>query len=103
MTIYETIEKARKSGKIKKGLNEVTKAVEREEAKLVVAAKDIQPPEVIQHLPALCKEKKIPFVEADEKAKLGIAAGINVPTAAIAVITEGDAKPEIERLAKQVK
>ncbi len=103
MSVYDIVEKARKTGKIKKGTNEVTKAIEREEAKLVVIAKDVSPPEVIQHLPVLCKEKKIPFAYADEKLKLGQAAGVNVPTASIAIVQEGDAKADIERLAKEAK
>lgn len=97
---YEIIEKARKSGKIRKGTNEVTKAIEREEAKLVVTAKDVSPPEVIKHLGELCKEKGIPCVEVEEKAKLGTAAGLAVPTASVAVVKEGDAKAEIEKLGK---
>ena len=59
MDIYQIIEKARKTGKIEKGTNEVTKAVERGTAKLVVYAGDVQPKEIIQHLPVLCKEKNI--------------------------------------------
>ena len=37
--VYEAVEAARKSGKIKKGTNEATKAVERGIAKLVIVAK----------------------------------------------------------------
>ena len=94
-SIYETIEKARKSGKIEKGSNEVTKAVERGVAKLVVYAADVDPKEIVQHLPILCKEKNIPCQEADSKKKLGIAAGISVGCAAIAVTDAGDAAKEI--------
>ena len=90
-SIYETLEKARKTGKIEKGINEVTKAIERGTAKLVVIAKDTQPAEIIQHIPILCKEKKIPCEEADSKEKLGIAAGIKVPCSSVAVIDLGDA------------
>lgn len=97
---YEVVEKARKTGKIKKGINEVTKAVERGEAKLVVIAKDVSPPEVVQHLPIICKEKGIPIIEVDEKQKLGMAAGLGVPTAVIAVIKEGDTKEEIGKIGK---
>ncbi len=88
---YEIIEKARKTGKIEKGTNEVTKAVERGTAKLVVIAEDVQPKEVVQHLPVLCKEKGIEVMTVDSKQKLGVAAGINVPTASVAVIEAGDA------------
>ena len=89
-SIYETIEKARKSGKIEKGINEVTKAIERGTAKLVVYAKDTQPAEITQHIPILCKEKKIPYEEVDSKEKLGIAAGIKVPCSSIAIVDVGE-------------
>ena len=59
MDFYSIIEKARKSGKVEKGTNEVTKAVERGTAKLVVFATDVEPKEIVQHLPIICKEKGI--------------------------------------------
>ena len=90
-SIYETVEKARKTGKIEKGINEVTKAIERGTAKLVVIAKDVSPKEITQHIPLLCKEKKIPCEEVDSKEKLGIAAGIKVPCSSVAIIQEGEA------------
>ena len=92
VSAYEAVEIARKKGKIRKGINEVTKSIERNEAKLVVIAKDIQPKEIVQHIPLLCKEKNIPFVEVDTKQKLGEAAGLNVSTSAIAIVNAGDDK-----------
>lgn len=86
MDFYSTVEKARKTGKIDKGVNEVTKAIERGTAKLVVIAKDTSPAEIIQHIPLLCKEKGIKCEEVDSRQKLGIAAGIGVPCSAVAVI-----------------
>jgi len=88
----EAIEVARSTGKIKKGTNEATKALERGVAKLVVIAKDVNPPEITMHMPILAKEKGIPCVEVDNKEELGTAAGIKVGTAAIAIIVEGDSK-----------
>ncbi len=95
MDFYSIIEKARKTGKIEKGTNEVTKAVELGTAKLVVYAADVTPKEIVAHLPALCKEKGIPCIEVDSKQKLGIAASIPVSTASVAVTEEGDAKDDI--------
>jgi len=92
---YIIIEKARKTGKIDKGTNEVTKAIERGVAKLVVYAADVEPKEVVAHLPVLCKEKGIKCVEVDSKEKLGIAAGIGVSSSAVAVIELGDANKDI--------
>jgi len=96
--IYNIIEKARKTGKIEKGTNEVTKAIERETAKLVVYASDVSPKEIIQHLPVLCKEKKIKCAEVDSKQKLGIAAGLSISCSSIAVINSGDADKDISSL-----
>ncbi len=96
---YEAIEIAKSTGKLKKGSNEVTKALERGTAKLVAVAKDVTPPEVIMHLPILAKEKGVPCVEVPSKEELGAAAGIQVGTAAIAIVTEGDAKSLIKEIA----
>jgi len=99
--ILHAVEIAKNTGKVKIGTNETTKAIERGIAKLVVAAEDVQPKEVIMHLPSLCNEKKIPYVSVKSKLELGRAAGIDVPTASIAVIEEGDAKRDIEEIAKE--
>jgi len=100
MDIYNLIEKARKTGKVEKGTNEVTKAIERGTAKLVVYAKDVEPKEIVQHLPVLCKEKNIICKEADSKQKLGIAAGLPVACSSVAVIDSGDAEKDIASLKK---
>ncbi|MFH1307412.1 MAG: ribosomal L7Ae/L30e/S12e/Gadd45 family protein [archaeon] len=93
---YNIIEKARKTGKIDKGINEVTKSIERGTAKLVVVAKDVEPKEIVQHIPALCNEKGIKFEEVDSKQKLGIVAGLKIPCSCIAIISGdlGDYKVE---------
>lgn len=96
--IYAIIEKARKTGKVEKGTNEVTKAIERGTAKLVVYAADVEPKEIVQHLPILCKEKSIPCHELDSKQKLGIAVGIPVAASSVAVIESGDAEKDIASL-----
>jgi len=98
MDIYSIIEKARKTGKVEKGTNEVTKAIERGTAKLVVYATDVNPKEIIQHLPVLCREKKILCREVDSKQKLGIAVGISVSASSVAVIESGDAEKDIASL-----
>src|SRR3989344_3589971 len=95
---YEVIEIAKKTGKIKRGTNEVTKMVERGQAKLVLYAKDVNPQEVVMHLTPLCKEKKVPCVAVPSKEELGAAAGLGVPTSAVAVIKEGDAKELFKEL-----
>ena len=94
----EAIEIAKATGKIKKGTNEVTKAIERGSAKLVVFATDASPKEIVMHLPLLAKEKGIPCVEVPSKEDLGAAAGIDVPTASVAVTNKGQGKDIIKHV-----
>ncbi|HLD19493.1 MAG TPA: 50S ribosomal protein L7Ae [Candidatus Nanoarchaeia archaeon] len=101
--VFEAIEIAKTSGKIRKGTNEVTKAIERGQAKLVVIAKDVNPKEIVMHLPMLAKEKGIPCVEVGSKEELGVASGIGVPTVSVAIVAEGDAKNHIKQLTEELK
>jgi len=100
---YEIVELARDTGKVKKGTNEVTKLIERGEAAFVVMAEDVQPPEILAHLPMLSEERNIPYAYVASKAELGNACGLEKPTAAIAVVDAGKAKPLIDSLAEQIK
>ena len=89
---YQAVELANKSGKIKKGVNEVTKVVEKGQAKLVLFASDVSPKEIVMHLPMICKEKKVPCVEVPSRAELGAAAGLPVGTVAVVIVEAGEAK-----------
>ena len=101
--ILEAVEVARQTGKIKKGSNEVTKAIERGTAKLVVVAQDVQPKEIVMHIPLLAKEKNIPYAEVPTKDDLGASAGMQLGTAAVAIVQEGDAKKLVEEIIKAKK
>jgi len=102
MDFYNLIEKAKKTGKIEKGTNEVTKAVELGTAKFVAYAADVEPKEIVAHLPVLCQEKGIPFAEVDSKKKLGYSVGIPVPTASIAIIDAGEVSSDIVKLKQKI-
>ncbi len=99
---YDVIETARDTGKIRKGTNEVTKNIERGQAKFVVMAEDIQPEEILAHIPLLCEEKDIPYAYVPSKQELGSAAGLEVPTGAVAVIEPGKSKVMIESIVKRL-
>ena len=99
---YEVIEIARDSGKIRRGSNEVTKLVERGQAKFVVMAEDVTPEELLAHIPLLCEEKKIPFSYVPSKQELGNASGLDVSTAAVTVVEYGKSKLLIEGLMKKL-
>jgi large subunit ribosomal protein L7Ae len=100
---YDLVEKARDNGKISKGANEVTKQVERGQAKLVVMAEDITPEEILAHMPILCEEKNTPYAYVPSKDELGSAAGLNVSTAAVAITNAGKDKTGIETLVKKIE
>jgi len=99
---YEALSIASKSGVVRKGTNEATKAVERSQAKLVVIAEDVDPPEVIAHLPLLCDERKIPYVFVPDKNKLGNAVGIDVSCAAACILREGEAAGLIKEIITRI-
>jgi ribosomal protein eL8 len=100
--VLEAVRKAKETGKIKKGTNETTKAVERGQAKLVIIAEDVQPEEIVAHLPLLCDEKKIPYVYVPSKKALGEAAGLQVAAASAAIIEPGEAKDIVDEIIKRV-
>ena len=101
--VLQLMEMARNSGKIKKGTNETTKAVERGQAKLVVIAEDVDPEEIVMHLPPLCEEKGIPYLEVSSKKDLGRACGIDVACSAAAIIEFGQAEPKAREILKVAK
>ena len=97
------LEKVSKTGKIRIGSNETTKAAERGQAKLVVIAEDVSPPEIVMHLPLICREKNIPFTYVSSKKGLGQYAGIDVGTSAIAIADEGDTKKDFADFVKKLQ
>lgn len=99
--VYEAIEVAKATGKIKKGTNEVTKAIERGKAKLVAVAGDANPPEITMHIPLLAKEKDVLCVKVPSREELGAAAGIDIPTVSVVIIEEGEAKSILKELKKE--
>jgi large subunit ribosomal protein L7Ae len=94
----EALQLAMQSGVIKKGANEVTKSIERGLATFVVIAGDVEPEEVVIHIPKLCAQKKIAYSYMPSKVDIGKAIGINVPCAAIAVENQGSAAPIIKEI-----
>jgi len=101
---YEALQVAKDTGgKIRRGTNEATKAIERGTAKLVLIAEDVEPPEVVAHLPLLCEERKIPYIYVPSKEKLGQSSGIEVKSAAIAIVEAGESKDLIAEIIKKLE
>ncbi len=100
----EAITVAADTGRIRKGANETTKGIESGNATLVVIAEDVDPEEVVMHLPMICNEKNVPYCYVPTKKELGSAAGLTVQCAAIAIEKPGNAaeivKGIVEKLGK---
>ncbi len=98
----KVLEKARDTGKTKKGTNETTKAIERNQAKLVLIATDVQPQEIVMHLPLLCEEKNIPYVVCGSMKDIGKAIGLDRPSASAGITHPGNAKDALDALVKKL-
>ncbi len=55
---YQLVQIAKDSGKLRKGTNESTKAIERAVAKLVLIAEDVDPPRLLHTYPSCVKRGK---------------------------------------------
>merc|ERR1712002_681189 len=62
---------AKRSPVVRQGLNTVTTLVEKKKAQLVVIAHDVDPIELVMHLPALCRKMNVPYCILKGKARLG--------------------------------
>ena len=94
----QLVQVASETGKIRVGTNEVTKSSERAEAKLVVMAEDVDPVEILVHIPMLCEEKRIPYIYVPKKQRLGQSAGLSKSAASVAVVEAGEAKALLDEL-----
>ncbi|PSP81500.1 50S ribosomal protein L7ae [Halobacteriales archaeon QS_1_68_20] len=99
----EALEVARDTGTVKKGTNETTKAVERGNADLIFVAEDVQPEEIVMHLPEIADEKGIPYIFVESQDEVGHAAGLEVGSAAAAIVDAGEAEGDVEDVADKVE
>lgn len=99
----EALEIARNTGKVAKGTNEVTKFIERGNAELVLIAEDVDPAEIVAHIPVLAEEKEIPYAYLATKEEVGGAAGLNVGTASAAIVDAGDSEELVAEIVEKIK
>ncbi|WP_254534788.1 50S ribosomal protein L7Ae [Halomarina litorea] len=98
----EALQVARDTGSVKKGTNETTKAIERGNAQLVYIAEDVTPEEVVMHLPELCEEKDIAYLFVETQDDIGHAAGLEVGSAAAAIVDAGEAGDDVEDISDKL-
>ena len=100
--ILEALRVAAQSGKVRKGTTEATKAIERGISKLIVIAEDVEPPEVVAHLPIICDEQGAAYAFVPSKEELGKSLGIDVTSAAAAILDSGDAQHIVDQVIETI-
>ncbi len=98
----EAVRLAKQTGTVRKGVNEVTKSIERGLSSLVVIAGDVEPEEVVMHIPGLCEQKKINYVYVPAKLDLGKAIGMSVPCSSVAIEKQGEAQGNIAEVIAKI-
>ncbi len=101
--VLEAVTVANDSGRVRKGANETTKSVESGSAQLVIIAEDVEPEEVVLHLPGLCAEKGVAYAYVPTKKELGAAAGLPVPSAAMAIEKPGNGAEMLKAIVDKVR
>lgn len=100
--VYEAVRVAKQSGKVRKGTNETTKAIERGISKLVVIAEDVEPPEVVAHLPILCEERSAAYIFVPSKQQRGVSLGIDAGSPPATIVEAGEAQHIVEQVVTSI-
>ncbi|KAF8974557.1 putative RNA-binding protein L7Ae [Flammula alnicola] len=83
--LHKTIKKASKARQVKRGVKEVVKGIRKGEKGLLILAADINPIDIISHLPILSEENQIPYIFVASKEELGHASSTKRPTSCVMV------------------
>ena len=88
---------------IRSGMNTVTTLVEKKKAQLVIIAHDVEPIELVLHLPTLCRKMGIPYCIVKGKARLGRL--VHLKTCSSVALTDVNAedKPSLGKLVEAIR
>jgi len=84
------------------GLQEVTRAIEKKKAKLVVIANDVDPVELTLWMPTLCRSLRIPYAIVKDKARLGEAIGQKTATAVAFTSIKSEDESALKQMTKSI-
>ena len=68
--ILDLVQQASHYKQLKKGANEATKTLNRGICEFIIMAADVEPIEIVLHLPLLCEDKNVPYVFVPSKVCL---------------------------------
>lgn len=75
------------SARLTNRANEATKTLNRGICEFIILTADVEPIEIVLHLPLLCEDKNVPYVFLPSKTALGRACGVSRPVIAASVTT----------------
>mmetsp|Transcript_3080 Transcript_3080/g.4529 ORF Transcript_3080/g.4529 Transcript_3080/m.4529 type:complete len:133 (+) Transcript_3080:78-476(+) len=96
-SILELIRQTQRQKLVKRGANEVTKAVNRNKAAICVLAADAKPIEILMHLPLICEDKNVPYVFLKSKSALGSACNVSREVIAATILKPDKRNSKFEK------
>jgi len=84
------------------GIQEVTRAIEKKKAKLVLIANNVDPVELVLWMPTLCRSLKVPYAIVKDKARLGEALGTKTATCVAITNVKSEDESALKALTKSV-
>lgn len=90
--LLKAVKESAEGKTLRRGVKEVVKAIRKKEQGFVLIAGDINPIDVITHVPVLCEEAEIPYVFVPSKEELGLAGLTKRPTSVV-MVREGAKGP----------
>ncbi len=103
VTILDLIQQAANYKQVKRGANEVTKALNRGQSAFVILAADAEPIEILMHLPLLCEDKNVPYCFVRSKTALGRACGISRVVISCTVVVNETTNAALKRQIESLK
>jgi H/ACA ribonucleoprotein complex subunit 2 len=103
VALFKLLEAGSKAKNVRRGVKEVQKAIRKKETGVMIFAGDVEPLDVISHLPVLCEDNSIPFIFVRSKEELGAASSTKRPTSCILVREHADYKKLYEDCKKRIK
>lgn len=103
--ILNLVQQASNYNQLKRGANEATKTLNRNQSELIIMAADVEPLEILLHLPLLCEDKNVPYVFVNSRQALGRASGVQRSVVACSIIQNENSqlKPQITSLHTEIE
>jgi len=93
----------RRAKAVRTGVNTVTSLVESKKAQLVVIANDVDPIELVLHLPALCRKMGVPYCIIKNKSRLGRLVRRKTCTSLALAVTNPEDRAALSKVVETVK